>query len=94
MFQIHYVLTCYVCERERETKDKVFHYGVMCCYCVGGGAGVRGRGGVGRGGGLMRGVGGGYLGGRGYGGVMRPDKTHNRYNPIGMGGGYNMYNWN
>lgn len=78
----------------RETEDKVLHYCVMCCYCVGGGAGARGRGGVGRGGGMMRGGGGGYSGVRGYSGVMRPDKTHNRYNPIGMGGGYNMYNWN
>nr|CAD7432205.1 unnamed protein product [Timema monikensis] len=61
----------------------------------------RGRGGTllvlqGGSGGVTRG---GYSGGRGYSngvpytGVMRADKTHNRYHPIGMGGGYNMYNW-
>ena len=29
-------------------------------------------------------------------GQVRPDKGSNnsRYNPIGMGGGYNVYNWN
>ncbi|XP_063227749.1 protein sex-lethal-like [Bacillus rossius redtenbacheri] len=43
---------------------------------------------------------GGYSGSRGYSngsvysGVMRADKSHNRYHPIGLGGGYNMYNWN
>ncbi|XP_034235607.1 sex-lethal homolog isoform X1 [Thrips palmi] len=27
-------------------------------------------------------------------GAIRQDKLQHRYNPIGMGGGYNMYNWN
>lgn len=29
-------------------------------------------------------------------GGVRPDKgsSNSRYNPIGMGGGYNVYNWN
>lgn len=32
---------------------------------------------------------------QGFGGAMRQDRSNNRYNPIGMGGGYsNMYNWN
>ncbi|XP_046386835.1 sex-lethal homolog isoform X1 [Ischnura elegans] len=64
---------------------------------VSGGGGGLGGSGLGVGGG-----GGSYGGGpsipiRGYSqgyGAMRQDKTHNRYNPIGMGGGYNTYNWN
>ncbi|KAJ8866712.1 hypothetical protein PR048_032573 [Dryococelus australis] len=35
-----------------------------------------------------------YSNGSVYTGVMRADKSHNRYHPIGLGGGYNMYNWN
>ena len=72
------------------------HVMVFFFICVGGGAGGRGRGVVTRGGGMVRGggVGASYTGARTYSGVMRPDKSHNRYNPIGLGGGYNMYNWN
>ncbi|KAK3907108.1 Protein sex-lethal [Frankliniella fusca] len=55
--------------------------------------GNRGRGRGGRGGGASTTVGSFGQSAQTY-GAIRQDKLQHRYNPIGMGGGYNMYNWN